>query len=142
MPVERELCVLHLFGGHRKLVGHRAKLLCSIEKQLAELVAKKPLVAQIYLVLVLDGERTQRDVAAELAAYGIDVHEATLSRHITREMLSKRGLVELVDAGASKVYAKNREMNEVLNLIANMRKWLEESGQTVPLSGPKRRRKA
>jgi intracellular sulfur oxidation DsrE/DsrF family protein len=75
-----------------------------IREELAELVDKKPLVAQIYLVL--DGKRTQRDVVAELAAYGIDVHEATVSRHITREMLSERGLVDLVDlvdVGVSKI---------------------------------------
>jgi len=110
-----------------------------IRNELAELVVKKPLIAQIYLVL--DGKRTQRDVVAELAAYGIDVHEATVSRHITREMLSERGLVDLVGVGASKVYAKNREMNEVLNLAANMRKWLEQAGETVPLPAPRPRRK-
>ena len=109
-----------------------------IEAKLAEFVAKKPLVAQIYLVL--DGKRTQRDIVAELGNYGIVVHEATVSRHITQEMV-KRGLVDLVDARASKVYDKNREMNTVLNLTTNMRKWLLASGETVPLPGPKPRKK-
>ncbi len=109
-----------------------------IETQLAELIPKKPLIAQIYLVL--DGKRTQRDIVAELGKYGIRVHEATVSRHITQEMV-KRGLVDLVDARGSKVYGENRQMNTILNLTTNMRKWLERAGETVPLPAPKPRRK-
>jgi hypothetical protein len=103
----------------------------------AAVIRRTPLVAQIYLVL--DGRRTQREVVAELAKYGIEVHEATVSRRIG-DMVTEHGIVELVGAGSAKVYAKNREMNDVLNLATNMRKWLEDAGHPVPLPPPKRRK--
>lgn len=105
-----------------------------ILEDLEALVSKRPMVAQIYLLL--DGRRTQRDVLAELGSHGIKTSEATVSRRLG-EMHTEHGLVEPVSTGKAKVYRKSREMEDVLNLSKNMARWLDGSA-TVPIKPKKR----
>ena len=110
------------------------------EELLADLrgvVQARPLIGQIYLLL--DGERTQRDILDELKTYGVVVSEATVSRRMG-EMATEHGIALLVTGGTSKVYRKDREMESILNLSQQCRKWLTDSGKTVPEHAPRRRK--
>jgi hypothetical protein len=83
-----------------------------------EAVDKQPLIGQIYLAL--DGKKNQDEIVAEL-----DSSPATVSRRMT-EMNREYGMIELVKGeGRGKIYRHNREMESVLHLTANIRKWLE-----------------
>lgn len=105
---------------------------------LERVVRKNVLVGQIYLLL--DGKRAQREILEELAAHGIKTSEATVSRRMA-EMATEHGIADLVKAGATKVYRKNREMEDVLNLSKNVVKWLGEAEATVPVDVTTRRRR-
>lgn len=100
-------------------------------------VRKNTMVGQIYLLL--DGKRTQRQIRDELAKHGVETSEATVSRRMA-EMATEHGIADLVAAGATKVYRKNREMEDVLNLSKNVRKWLANESATVPVTTARRRR--
>lgn len=104
-------------------------------KVLEEVVRRTVLVGQIYLVL--NGKRTQREVRAELSVYGINTSEATISRRMA-EMATEHGIADLVRAAGAKVYRKNREMEDVLNLSKNMRSWLEDESAIVPVASTSR----
>jgi hypothetical protein len=112
--------------------AERAEIL----KILETTVRAQPLIGQIYLVL--DGIRTQKDVLERLAVYGITPSQPTVSRRMS-DMETEHGMIDLVQGGAAKVYRKDREMERVLNLSKNVRKWLEEEGQVIP-EEPTRRR--
>lgn len=106
-------------------------------QMLEQIVRAQPLIGQIYLVL--DGERTQKDIHEQLAGYGITPSQPTLSRRMT-EMETEHGIADLVQSGGTKVYRKDREMERVLNLSRNIRKWLEGEKQAIP-EEPTRRKK-
>jgi DNA-binding transcriptional ArsR family regulator len=92
----------------------RGKLLDALQ----EVVDKQPLIGKIYLGL--DGKKNQDDIVAEL-----DSSSSTVSRHMI-EMTREHGMIELVKGeGKGKIYRHNREMESVLHLTANIRKWLE-----------------
>jgi DNA-binding transcriptional ArsR family regulator len=92
----------------------RGKLLDALR----EVVDKQPLIGQIYLAL--DGKKNQDEIVAEF-----DSSPATVSRRMT-EMNREYGMIELVKGeGKGKIYRHNREMESVLHLTANIRKWLE-----------------
>lgn len=103
---------------------------------LEETVRKQPLIGQIYLLL--DGRRSQKDVLEALTAEGITVSQPTVSRRMA-EMETEHGIADLLQGGAMKVYGKDREMERVLNLSKNIRKWLESSGEVIPDNSTKRR---
>ncbi|HEX8102061.1 MAG TPA: hypothetical protein VF533_05590 [Solirubrobacteraceae bacterium] len=105
---------------------------------LEAVVRKTPLVGQIYLLL--DGKRAQRQILEELTMHGITTSEATVSRRMA-EMATEHGIADLVKAGATKVYRKNREMEDVLNLSKNMLKWLAEEDASLPVEVKTRKRK-
>lgn len=100
-------------------------------------VRKNPMVGQIYLLL--DGKRAQRQIREELASHGIETSDATVSRRMA-EMATEHGIADLVKSGASKVYRKNREMEDVLNLSKNVREWLEDESAKVPVKPVRRGR--
>lgn len=100
-------------------------------------VRRQPLIGQIYLLL--DGKRTQKEVHEKLADYGVRSSQPTVSRRMN-EMETEHGIADLVQGGAAKIYRKDREMEKVLNLSKNIRKWLEDESQIVP-EEPTRRRK-
>lgn len=104
---------------------------------LKELISEKPLVGQIYLLL--DGKRSQRHVVDALREYGVEVHEATISRNM--ELAVEHGITELIDdsPGRGKVYRRDHSMEKVLSLSKNIKKWLAEAGAAVP-EKPKRRK--
>lgn len=97
---------------------------------LNELVAEKPLVGQIYLLL--DGKRSQRDVMAALADHGVQKSEATISRNM--EHAVEHGVAELMEdsPGRGKVYRRDHSMEKVLSLSKNIKRWLADAGKTVP----------
>ena len=103
---------------------------------LEETVRKQPLVGQIYLLL--DGKRSQRELREKLLEFGIQASQPTVSRRMT-EMETDHGMVDLVQGGAIKIYRKDREMEQILNLTRNIRKWLEDENQEVPEQATRRR---
>ncbi len=107
---------------------------------LKDLVAEKPLVGQIYLLL--DGKRSQREIRAKLAEHGINVHEATVSRHVEKAV--EHGIAELLEdsRGRGKLYRQDRNMEKILGLSRNVRKWLAEQGEAVPEEAKTSRRRA
>jgi len=103
---------------------------------LEEVIQKMPIIGQMYLLL--DGQRTQRQVLVELGRFGITSSEPTVSRRMS-EMSSEYGIADLVTGGNSKVYRKNREMEDVLNLSKRVKEWLVAANQIVPEQPPARR---
>jgi hypothetical protein len=111
----------------------------AIRAALREDVQKKPLMAQIYLLL--DGQRSQREVYEELLKVGVKTSEMTVSRRIG-EMETEHGIADLVRGGGARIFRKGREMDSVLNLTKYMGEWLEEQGEVVPVAPKRRTRKA
>lgn len=105
---------------------------------LEELIRKKPLVGQIYLVL--DGTGTQREVVTSLAEHGIKAHESTISRNLGEAV--DNGIAELRDDAEQrgKIYRRETNIESILNLSKNIGEWLKEEGETVPeTKKPKKR---
>jgi hypothetical protein len=105
---------------------------------LEEVVRRSPLIGQIYLLL--DGKRTQREVHEELTSHQITTSQPTVSRRMS-DMSSEYGIADLVKGGAVKIFRKNREMEDVLNLSKRVREWLEAENQPVPEQQTRRRKK-
>jgi DNA-binding transcriptional ArsR family regulator len=101
-------------------------------------VRADPFIAQIYLLL--DGAHTQKEVHAKLVEYGIDISQPTVSRRMAL-METEHGIADLIRGGNTKIYGKDRAMEQVLNLTKNMRKWLTEEGHVVPEQPARRRTK-
>ncbi len=139
--VQNSLLAIHsrlgVIEGKVNLVARadRAALL----ELLQETVRKQPLIGQIYLLL--DGKRTQKEIQGKLADYGISASQPTVSRRMS-EMETEHGIADLVQGGAVKIYRKDREMEKVLNLSKNVRKWLGEATQTIPEESVRRPRKS
>jgi DNA-binding transcriptional ArsR family regulator len=114
--------------------SEREELLAELEK----VVLKRPIVGQIYLAL--DGVRNQNEVYALLDGAAIDTSLMVVSRDL-RKMHTEHGIVELVSAGRSKVYRKGEDSEDVLNLSANVRKWLKAAEAVDPAPPPGRRRR-
>jgi DNA-binding transcriptional ArsR family regulator len=106
--------------------ANRGPILAALE----DLVNEKPLVGQIYLLL--DGKRSQREIKEELANHGVDVSEPTVSRHVERAV--EHGIAELREDSAKrgKVYRKDPNMEKILGLSKNVRKWLAGQKEVVP----------
>lgn len=111
--------------------ANRPGLLADLE----ELVAKAPLIGQIYLLL--DGKRSQQDVLAALTAAGITTSQQTVSRRMG-EMETDHGIADLVKLGT---YRRDAQMEQILNLSKKIRKWLFDAGHVVPESKPGRKRR-
>lgn len=92
---------------------------------LEAVVRRSPLVGRIYLLL--DGQRSQRQIREELDRQGVSTSEATISRHM-KNMAREDGIAEFVRTAAAgaKIYRKNREMESVLNLTARIERWLAD----------------
>lgn len=101
-------------------------------------VRKQPLIGQIYLLL--DGMRTQKRIVEALGGYGIATSEPTVSRRMG-EMETEYGMIDLVQGGGSKIYRKDREMERLLNLSVNIRKWLADESQCIPEPPSRKNRK-
>jgi hypothetical protein len=112
----------------------RARILEVLE----EVVRKQPLIGQIYLLL--DGKSAQRSIHEKLTELGIQSSEMTVSRRLS-EMETEHGIAEPILMGPAKIHRKNREMENVLNLSKNIRKWLVSADQTVPEDIMRQRRK-
>lgn len=104
---------------------------------LREVVTKSPRLGQIYLLL--DGKRNQRQIGEALEGIGVMVSEATISRDMS-DLAGEHGVADLVKSGNDRVYRKNREMEQTLNLSKNMRKWLKEAGESIPTSKQTRKK--
>lgn len=106
-------------------------------KALREIVREQPLIGQIYLLL--DGERSQRDVHQELRLAGINVGEMTVHRRMNK--IEEHGLADLSDTadGAERVLRKDPAMENVLSLTKNIAKWLADEGEIVPVELTSRR---
>lgn len=100
--------------------AERERLIPVLEKA----VKAQAVVAAIYLKL--DGQRTQRTISEELTAEGQPASEATVSRRLA-EMSREHGIVDFVGNRGGKVYRKNAQMEEVLNLTRQMERWLEQA---------------
>lgn len=110
----------------------RDRILAELEKT----VRKDPLVGQIYLLL--DGKRTQKQVQDALGGFGIKPSQPTVSRRMS-DMATEHGIADLLTGGASKIYKKDSEMETVLNLSKNVKKWLEDEGERVTVNSSRRR---
>jgi hypothetical protein len=105
-----------------------------ILKALEELVGKKSPLGQIYLLL--DGRRSQGEIAKELEKLGLPDSEATVSRRI--DIAVEHGIAELVPGrGPGNVYRQDNIMESVLSLSKNIRGWLEGAGEPFP-AAPRR----
>lgn len=102
------------------------------------IIRKQPTVGQIYLLL--DGKSTQRNIHEKLVELGIQSSEMTVSRRLN-EMETEHGIADPIPQGPAKIYRKDREMENVLNLSKNIRQWLESDHQVVPEDATRRRRK-
>jgi hypothetical protein len=111
----------------------------NLREELRSTVQAKPMIGQIYLVV--DGSRTQKEIAEVLAGFDIPgATESTVSRR-TDEMEIEHGMIMVISGGASKIYARDPEMEKMLNLRTQVRKWLTEDEQIVPEQPKKRKRK-
>jgi Trp operon repressor len=92
---------------------------------LEAVVRRTPRIGRIYLLL--NGERSQRQIKQELDRAGFSVGEATISRDM-RDMEREYGIAEFVRTAAAgaRIYRKNREMESVLNLTRRVERWLAE----------------
>jgi DNA-binding transcriptional ArsR family regulator len=137
--IENALYAVHsrlgVIEGKVNLVARaeREQLLTLLEKT----VRKDPLLGQIYLLL--DGNRTQKEVHEMLVAAGVDVSQPTVSRRMTL-METEHGIADLVQGGNTKVYGKDAAMEKVLNLTKSIRKWLEMEKAVLPEQPTRRRR--
>ncbi len=109
-----------------------------IVEVLKEVIQRKPIVGQIYLLV--DGTKTQTEIHEALSTLGITTSPMTVSRRMD-EMLTEYGIADLVRGGKVKVIRRNREMEDVLNLSKRVREWLEEMGQPLPPAPGQRRRR-
>jgi DNA-binding transcriptional ArsR family regulator len=138
--IENALYAVHsrlgVIEGKVNLVARaeRKQLLALLE----ETVRKDPLLGQIYLLL--DGNRTQKEVHETLVAASVDVSQPTVSRRMTL-METEHGIADLIQGGNTKIYGKDAAMEKVLNLTQNIRKWLEAETAVVPEQPTRRRRK-
>ena len=138
--IENALYAVHsrlgVIEGKVNLVARaeRKELLALLEQT----VRGDPLLGQIYLLL--DGNRTQKDVLEKLRKYGITPSQATVSRRMTI-METEHGIVDLIQGGNAKIYGKDPTMETVLNLRRNIRKWLADEDQIVPEQPTRRVRK-
>jgi hypothetical protein len=105
--------------------------------ELKGVIAKQPLVGQIYLLL--DGKRTQTEILDALARNGIETSAMSVSR-LLRDMETEHGIARLVKGGRTKVYGREPEMAKLLNLTTNITRWLEAAKEIAP-DKPKRRRR-
>ncbi len=139
-PVHADLLAIHsrlgVIEGKVNLVARAER--ASLLELLKNAVASKPLIAQIYLVL--DGNRTQTAILNELAKYGIETSTFSISSRV-QEMERDHGMIVLVKGGGSKIYAKDSEMEKMLNLSKTMREWLTAAGEVIPEPAKKRRRR-
>jgi hypothetical protein len=126
---------LGVIEGKVNLVA-RAHRQSSIEDVEAAIRAK-PLWGQIYLLL--DGLRTQTQVHEKLTELGIATSPMSVSRALEK-LETEYGIVDLVSSGGGKVFKKDVESERVLNLSANIRRWLAEGNAVVP-DDPQRRRR-
>jgi DNA-binding transcriptional ArsR family regulator len=105
---------------------------------LEQTIREDPLIGQIYLLL--DGNRTQKEIHEKLAEYGITPSQPTVSRRMAA-METEHGIADLVQGGNTKIYRKDVAMENVLNLTRNIRKWLADGKAIVPEEAARRRRK-
>jgi hypothetical protein len=101
---------------------------------LEDVIRKDPLLGQIYLLV--DGNRSQKDVVEALQRFGVTVSQPTVSRRM-RDLVREYGIADPVGEGA--ILRQDRSVEDMLNLSVRVRRWLEEGGHTVP-EEPKRRR--
>jgi hypothetical protein len=115
---------LGLVEGKVNLVAraNRPELLAT----LAKAVREKPLIGQIYLLL--DGKQTQQEMLTRLQEAGIQTSQPTVSRRLD-EMKTEHGIAEFVRHG---VLQPNAQMEQILNLSTNVRRWLDEAGEVTP----------
>jgi hypothetical protein len=139
-PTHADLLAIHsrlgVIEGKVNLVARAERE--NLRAELRSTIRDKPMIGQIYLVV--DGSRTQKEIAELLAAFNVPrATESTVSRR-TGEMEVEHGMITVVSGGASKIYARDSEMEKMLNLRAQVRKWLAEDGQIVPEQPKKRKR--
>jgi hypothetical protein len=138
--IDNTLLAIHsrlgMIEGKVNLIARAHKEQSLEEKEAA--VRKNPLLGQVYLLL--DGVRTQTDILETLRGYGITTNAMAVSRCMT-SLERHHGMADLVKAGNSKVFAKDAESENVLNLSASIRKWLAAEGHTIPEQPQRRRRK-
>ncbi len=114
--------------------AEREAFLSLIEKT----VRAQPLVGQLYLLL--DGQRTQKQMLEMLTAQGVTTSKVSIWRRIG-EMETEHGMAKLVQGGAVMIHAKDPEMEKLLNLTKKVGEWLTDMGEVVPAPVKKRRRK-
>lgn len=131
-----------LYAVHSRLgvIEGKVNLVARAERQalldlLKETISEHPLIGQIYLLL--DGNRSQKEVHEKLAEFGITPSQPTVSRRMTA-METEHGIIELIEGGGTTVYAKDAAMEKVLNLTTNIRKWLSEAKETIPETSTRR----
>lgn len=139
--VENALYAVHsrlgVIEGKVNLVARaeRKNLLALLE----DTIRRDHLLGQIYLLL--DGNRTQKEVHEKLVEAGVSVSQPTVSRRMAL-METEHGIVDLVQGGNTLIYGKDAAMEKVLNLTRNIRKWLESERAVVPEQPVRRRKKA
>jgi DNA-binding transcriptional ArsR family regulator len=139
-PLHDDLLAIHSRLG---AIEGKVNLLARVDRpQFLELlratIKNQPLIGQIYLAL--DGIRTQGEVIEYLTGFGIDTSAPTVSRRLG-EMEREHGMIDLIKGGNSKVYGKDPTSEKILNLSANIRKWLAADSEKVPEKQQKRPRR-
>jgi DNA-binding transcriptional ArsR family regulator len=139
-PLHDDLLAIHSRLG---AIEGKVNLLARVDRLqflqlLRETIEKQPLIGQIYLAL--DGVRTQNEIVDFLAEFKIETSAPTVSRRLG-EMEREHGMVDLIKGGNSKVYGQDPTSEKILNLAANIRKWLVAGGQAIPEKQKKRTRR-
>jgi hypothetical protein len=141
-PTHADLLAIHSRLG---VIEGKVNLVARAERDrlrddLRSTISKSPLIGQIYLVV--DGSRTQKEIAALLMGYGVPgASEPMVSRRMG-EMEVEHGVITLISSRSGKVYARDSEMEKMLNLTSQVRKWLTEDGRIIPEQPKKRARKS
>jgi DNA-binding transcriptional ArsR family regulator len=134
-----------LYAVHSRLgvIEGKVNLVARAERKhllelLEETIRKDHLLGQIYLLL--DGQRTQKDVHEKLVEAGVSVSQPTVSRRMAL-METEHGIVDLIQGGNTLIYGKDAAMEKVLNLTQNIRKWLGSEQAVIPEQPLRRRTK-
>jgi hypothetical protein len=140
-PTHADLLAIHsrlgVIEGKVNLVARAER--DRLREELRKTIGEKPLIGQVYLVV--DGARTQKQIATLLSGLGIPgASEPMVSRRMG-EMEVEHGMIILISSAGGKVYARDPEMEKMLNLTSQVRGWLTEDGKLLPEQPKRRKRK-
>jgi DNA-binding transcriptional ArsR family regulator len=109
-------------------IEHRQEMLVRAHREeiLAEIwryIDSDATIGEVYLLV--DGNRTQKEIVAELARQGRALDKSTVSRKF-KKLMNDLGLVEVVERDASGASLRKSDIDRILNLTPKVERRLAE----------------